>query len=195
MTERLTPAEAWDGFVGSQTPQEFMEISWSKGLLTIDAACEVYAADVPAIFGADARVPENLAELMTEYVRRCVSVCAYCQQVAAHPETTVPAVDDHAAWTEYAKLHADGCEWVRTRAHQMGHIADSLALALNTYAEKTDPREANPWEDVIRAEYSAYLDELAIEVADPSGMSDTVVLIDGSRVVYREQERDWVVQD
>mgnify|MGYP001563404662 CR=1 FL=1 len=188
MDERMTPGEAWGGFVGSQTPQEFMEISRQKGFTTVEEACGVYAADVPAIFGADAQVPENLAELLTEYVRRCVSVCAYCDQIVTHSGSPVPAVDDHDTWAKYAKLHADGCEWVRTWAYQMGHIADCLALALNDYEGD------NAWEDVIRAEYSAYLDEPAIAEADPSGMSDTVVLIDGTRVVYDEPAKTWRVR-
>jgi len=46
------------------------------------------------------------------------SRCIYC--LAVTEETDVPGVDDDAAWAELAIQHADGCEWVITRAHRIG---------------------------------------------------------------------------
>ena len=44
--------------------------------------------------------------------------CAYC----GAPQTdvdTVPDVDDDAGWAELAHTHAQGCEWIETRAHRI----------------------------------------------------------------------------
>lgn len=43
--------EIWAGFVGSQTPQEFMEASCQKGLPTVEAAVTAYIRDIPDITG------------------------------------------------------------------------------------------------------------------------------------------------
>lgn len=67
-------------------------------------------------------------------------------------------------------------------------MADRLSAALNVY--KGD----NEWEDVIRSGSDWRLDEAATEAADSSGMSDVVVLTDGSAVVYDETRREWVAR-
>lgn len=46
----MTPAEAWEGFVGSQTVKEFLEVSHAKGFTTIDAAVAAYIKDIPVMF-------------------------------------------------------------------------------------------------------------------------------------------------
>lgn len=46
----MTPAEAWEGFVGSQTPQEFWELSHEQGATTYYEAATRYARDLPNIF-------------------------------------------------------------------------------------------------------------------------------------------------
>lgn len=43
-------------------------------------------------------------------------VCIYCDTEV--PASGVPAVDDDDAWAEVRRHHAEGCEWVATRAHQ-----------------------------------------------------------------------------
>lgn len=44
--------------------------------------------------------------------------CVYCG--SSTPEVPVPAVGDDAAWAALAAEHADGCEWIATRAHRVG---------------------------------------------------------------------------
>lgn len=55
--------------------------------------------------------------------------CAYCgsdveilHQDPNHmgePCEVIPPADDDSAWAELAEQHADGCEWIATRAHQL----------------------------------------------------------------------------
>ena len=45
----------------------------------------------------------------------------------------------------------------------------------------------NEWEVISHFD----LDDDAIEVADPSGMSDVAVFTDGSRVVWDETKKEW----
>lgn len=47
--------------------------------------------------------------------------CAYCQRMvsaAAHEHNQAPSADDDTAWDELAAEHAEGCEWIATRAHR-----------------------------------------------------------------------------
>lgn len=44
--------------------------------------------------------------------------CAYCGALLDE-EGEVPAVDDDEAWAALALEHADGCDWVETRAHRL----------------------------------------------------------------------------
>jgi hypothetical protein len=43
-------AEMWAGYVGSQTPAEFLEISRQQGHTTAEAAVTAYVADIPNMF-------------------------------------------------------------------------------------------------------------------------------------------------
>jgi hypothetical protein len=49
--------------------------------------------------------------------------CAYCQYlVEDNPEAvkdTVPPTDDEEGWKHLADEHAENCEWILTRAHQL----------------------------------------------------------------------------
>jgi hypothetical protein len=46
--------------------------------------------------------------------------CAYCDaDVPDDRDRTPPRADDDDAWEALARLHADDCEWVRTRAHRL----------------------------------------------------------------------------
>ena len=45
-----------------------------------------------------------------------VSPCIYCGHVVK--ARSVPPASDDAAWISIAEEHADGCEWVVTRAHR-----------------------------------------------------------------------------
>jgi hypothetical protein len=49
----MTPAEAWEAYVGSQTPAEFWRISQEQGATTYYEAAERYARDLPQIFRED----------------------------------------------------------------------------------------------------------------------------------------------
>ncbi len=43
--------------------------------------------------------------------------CAYCGQMVKTVEA--PSAGDDEAWAAIAEEHADGCEWVETRAHRI----------------------------------------------------------------------------
>lgn len=68
----------------------------------------------------------------------------------------------------------------------MGTMAQVLARALNRY-EGDDP-----WGDVVWAEEGWVVDREATDKADPSGMSEEIVLIDGSRVIWDETAERWI---
>ncbi len=44
--------------------------------------------------------------------------CLYCG-ATVHEREIPPAVDDDNGWTQEAEQHAEGCEWVATRAHRL----------------------------------------------------------------------------
>ena len=55
-------ADIWAGFVGSQTPAEFMEISREQGHTTAQEAVAAYVADIPAMFDIEV-TPEEAAAI------------------------------------------------------------------------------------------------------------------------------------
>lgn len=56
----LTHYQAWEGYVGSQTPVEFMRYSREDGHLTVEAATVAYANDLPNLF------PDECGDLTAE---------------------------------------------------------------------------------------------------------------------------------
>lgn len=70
----MTASEAWDNYVGEQTPAEFLSESRAKGLTTIEDAVAAYVEEYPRTTGdwttwEDAGIdPEELADLLTEYL-------------------------------------------------------------------------------------------------------------------------------
>jgi len=71
----MTPAEAWEGFVGSQTPEEFWRISHEQGARTYYEAAERYARDLPNIVDdwlgrepGDYPDLDKLASLLADYM-------------------------------------------------------------------------------------------------------------------------------
>lgn len=62
-------ADAWDSWVGSQTPAEFMQISKDQGHATVEAAVADYVAAVPSIWPESKdQIPENLADLLQKFI-------------------------------------------------------------------------------------------------------------------------------
>lgn len=49
MTKRLTPSDAWDQFVGEQTPEEFMRVSRLQGFVTPETATADYVRCYPSM--------------------------------------------------------------------------------------------------------------------------------------------------
>ena len=67
MGKAMTPAEAWNGWV-TQSVDEFM--SYSQGQ-TVRQAVEEYVAAIPEMGPqCDAIPPEDLAELLIEYIKQ-----------------------------------------------------------------------------------------------------------------------------
>jgi len=50
----------------------------------------------------------------------------------------------------------------------------------------------NIWEDII---YALPIDDAAIHAADPTGMSDIIILTDGTRIVWMEGEGVWRAEE
>lgn len=72
-----TPSQAWEGWVGNQSSDEFWTISRQEGHVTIEAAAAAYAKDLPEIFSGDellsGATPEQLqkiADLLAEDMHR-----------------------------------------------------------------------------------------------------------------------------
>lgn len=73
----MSPAEAWEGFVGSQTPQEFWELSHEQGAATYAEAAQKYARDLPRLFrdwtdreaAGDYPDLDRLADLLARYLQ------------------------------------------------------------------------------------------------------------------------------
>lgn len=82
------------------------------------AGDDVDRADYP-----EGRRPEGAADYRTmlgdvdAWTIREVSICAYCTATVPADEG-VPALRDDAAWTALGADHAEGCEWIATRAHR-----------------------------------------------------------------------------
>jgi hypothetical protein len=50
-------------------------------------------------------------------------ICAYCGAENCEDEIAegwIPEVDEDQGWAKLALYHAQGCEWVQTRAHRIG---------------------------------------------------------------------------
>lgn len=66
----LTPGKAWEGYVGSQTPAEFMELSRERGHTSIEAAVDAYLQESAFMFTHLSREERNEARrLLIEYIR------------------------------------------------------------------------------------------------------------------------------
>ena len=52
-----------------------------------------------------------------------VGLCLYCREETTTHE--VPAIGDDAAWARLASEHADGCDWIETRAHRVKGSVDA----------------------------------------------------------------------
>lgn len=46
--------------------------------------------------------------------------CAYCgADIYGDDVSLVPDVDDNIEWDRLEESHAEGCEWIKTRAHRI----------------------------------------------------------------------------
>ena len=136
----MTPAEAWEGFVGDQSPVDFFSYSTGQGAKTYEEAAERYAQDMPTI-------AEEWRRLTGEHKSRIAALLErYLEQ-------------------------------------SLGPTLAQFVGRLNSY------RGNNIWEDVIRR-HPRYDDD-ATAAADPSGMSDTIILSDGSIIDYAHHLQTW----
>jgi hypothetical protein len=69
--------DAWDGYVGSQTPSEFWRYSQMQGATTYAEAATIYANDLPNIFPEDDWTAEpsleTIAVLLEEYLEKTLN--------------------------------------------------------------------------------------------------------------------------
>jgi hypothetical protein len=71
MTDHMTPAQAWERFVGNQSPAEFMEISRANGYATAAEAVTAYVVELPRMFPDDGITLEDAvtaAPLLLQYL-------------------------------------------------------------------------------------------------------------------------------
>lgn len=62
-------SQAWEGFVGSQTPKDFMYESHRQGYLTVEAATDAYEGNLPGMFPEYAGDLTGIGALLAEYIR------------------------------------------------------------------------------------------------------------------------------
>lgn len=135
MTTRLTPADAWDGFVGDQSLAEFMHLSLAAGHDTPEAAVAAYLDESYDDLTRDIQDPisrEELETLLVEYLTENwrVDVAEYrttytrdgrCYEAIQLPWDVVTAVlDGHydgSAGDDALLVHCLLCsnapEWIR----------------------------------------------------------------------------------
>jgi hypothetical protein len=69
--DRMTPAQAWEGFVGSQTVADFMAYSRRNGRTTPAEAVTAYVADLSRMFPAENITADDqatIAPLLIAYI-------------------------------------------------------------------------------------------------------------------------------
>jgi len=113
------------GFTGDGDPasDEDRAVWWLGG---------VWSPSGLLLYEGEARASKELAlEDARDYAARlsaseewaiaeCGHECIYCgRRVPGTDDDPVPAVGDEDAWQALAAQHANGCEWVYTRAHRI----------------------------------------------------------------------------
>src|SRR5690606_15831094 len=82
--------------------------AWSSEAVALAAWEASEASDDPIFPEADVTMDDRGNRVLS---------CAYCGH--EHPyDPTVPDEGDDAAWEAKAGDHAEGCEWIATRAHR-----------------------------------------------------------------------------
>lgn len=72
----MTPEDAWQGFIGSQSVQEFLEISRERGYHTPEEAVAAYLDESYGDLTADIEDPisrDELESLLLRYIERTLS--------------------------------------------------------------------------------------------------------------------------
>lgn len=74
LARSMSPGQAWDAYVGSQSPAEFWRISQEQGHATLEDACRAYAQDLPNMMSdwtEQYPVPDldSVAELLAKHLR------------------------------------------------------------------------------------------------------------------------------
>ena len=78
LKRRISPQEAWDLYVGSQTPEEFVELSREKGIQDVEMMCLDYVQELPQMFReeyAEGQLAE-ISRLLVEYIEKEVKAAA-----------------------------------------------------------------------------------------------------------------------
>ena len=67
---KMTAQEAWDAYVGSQTPEEFVELSREKGYTDVHEMCWDYVLELPQMFREEYTEGQlaEIAELLEKYI-------------------------------------------------------------------------------------------------------------------------------
>jgi hypothetical protein len=90
---------------------DYYYVADSLGLPSVGA----WETEEEAMTALDSDNPQPTLEMDADGYR--LVECAYCN-AWVRPGDVVPASDDDQGWAEAAQGHADGCEWVETRAHR-----------------------------------------------------------------------------
>lgn len=105
----MQPYNAWEGFVGEQSVDEFLHESHEQGTTSIREACERYASDCP-VEGA----PANLADLLELYIESQAElgqllICDECADAARYDSLRAQYGDDLGGWCAISEL--SGTAW------------------------------------------------------------------------------------
>lgn len=70
--QKMQPHEYWEGFVGGQSPEDFMRYSREAGAATAEVAVKRYVKDLPDIFGEEysAKELEAIERGLVAYLKR-----------------------------------------------------------------------------------------------------------------------------
>ena len=220
----MRASEAWEGYVGNQTAVEFWGYAIEQGHLTPEAACAAYAQELPNIFSdwfqrpADAETPEQIATLLARYLRMNLSSTEVLRAAVGRPwnaETQAldwqgyyPIVDELGIIHDVVEADADSARLREERGIEFDEGGDCYRIDLGRqkkteemirmeqrlaqFVEQLNAYDGdNIWEDVI---HPFGFDHDATALADPSGMSDLVILLDGTWIVYDEPTGTWRVR-
>ncbi len=135
MNQRMTPGEAWEGFVGSQSTADFWAISMEQGARSYMEAATNYVNDIRTRWdpGVSEETWADLPDLLAAYLERQLGPVPF------------PGIDDRTAALAKAALHGASCPMCRN-----GFSDDDIRNALIITGENGDFVHNECWPEYPR---------------------------------------------